>query len=68
MLLQAAKAIDQGRALGSIAEEWTKRSVPTVGGGTIWHHKVLRRMLVDPRMVGRREYLNRAGIPGGSVS
>jgi site-specific DNA recombinase len=56
MLLQAAKAIDQGRALGSIAEEWTKRSVPTVGGGTIWHHKVLRRMLVDPRMVGRREY------------
>jgi hypothetical protein len=30
MLLQAAKAVDQGRALGAIAEEWTKRGVPEV--------------------------------------
>jgi site-specific DNA recombinase len=56
MLLQAAKAVDQGRALGSIAEEWTRRGVPTVGGGTVWHHKVLRRMLASPRMVGKREH------------
>jgi site-specific DNA recombinase len=55
-VLQAAKAVDQGRALGAIAEEWTKRGVPTVGGKAVWHHKVLRRMLVDPRMVGKREY------------
>jgi DNA invertase Pin-like site-specific DNA recombinase len=56
MLFAAAKAVDQGRAVGAIAAEWTKRGVPTVEGGSVWHHKVLRRILVDPRMVGKREY------------
>jgi site-specific DNA recombinase len=56
MLFQAAKAIDQGKAMNAIVEEWTKRGIPTVGGGTVWHGKVLRRILVDPRMVGKREF------------
>jgi DNA invertase Pin-like site-specific DNA recombinase len=55
-LLQAAKAIDLGKPAGSIAAEWTKRGVPTVEGGAIWHHKVLTRILVSPRMIGMREY------------
>jgi hypothetical protein len=42
--------------MNAIVEEWTKRGIPTVGGGTIWHGKVLRRILVDPRMVGKREF------------
>jgi DNA invertase Pin-like site-specific DNA recombinase len=55
-LLQAAKAVDQGRPLGGIAAEWTERGVPTLGGGTVWHHATLRRMLTSPRMVGKREF------------
>jgi DNA invertase Pin-like site-specific DNA recombinase len=54
MLFQAAKAVDQGKAVGTIAEEWTQRGVPTVGGKDRWHHKVLTRILVSPRMVGKR--------------
>jgi DNA invertase Pin-like site-specific DNA recombinase len=46
MLFAAAKAVDQGRTVGRIAAEWTKRGVPTVEGGSVWHHKVLRRILV----------------------
>jgi site-specific DNA recombinase len=56
MLLTAAKAIDQGKAVWAIVEEWTQRGVPTVGGNGRWHAKVLRRMLTSPRMVGKREY------------
>jgi DNA invertase Pin-like site-specific DNA recombinase len=56
MLLAAAKAVDQGKAVGTIAEEWTQRGVPTVDGKGRWHHKVLTRILVSPRMVGKRNY------------
>jgi site-specific DNA recombinase len=54
--LQAAKAVDQGKAVWTIVEEWTQRGIPTVKGKGRWHAKVLRRILVDPRMVGKREY------------
>jgi hypothetical protein len=33
MLLQAAKSVDQGKAVWAIAEQWTQRGVPTVQGG-----------------------------------
>jgi site-specific DNA recombinase len=56
MLFHAAKAIDQGKAVWAITEEWTQRGVPTVEGGDRWDAKVLRRMLITPRMVGKREY------------
>jgi site-specific DNA recombinase len=56
LLLEAAKAVAQGRALGAIAAEWTERGIPTVVGGAHWHHRVLQRMLASPRMVGKREY------------
>jgi DNA invertase Pin-like site-specific DNA recombinase len=56
MLFQAAKAMDQGKAVWAIVEDWTQRGVPTVGGKGRWHAKVLRRMLLSPRMVGKREY------------
>jgi DNA invertase Pin-like site-specific DNA recombinase len=56
MLLQAAKSVDQGKAVWAIAEQWTQRAVPTVQGGGRWDAGVLRRILVNPRMVGKREY------------
>jgi site-specific DNA recombinase len=55
-LLQAAKAVDQGKAVWAIAEQWTKEGVPTVQGGERWDAGVLRRMLVSARMIGKREY------------
>lgn len=36
MLLQAAKSVDQGKAVWAIAEQWTQRGVPTVQGGGRW--------------------------------
>jgi DNA invertase Pin-like site-specific DNA recombinase len=55
-LLQAAKAVDQGKAIWTITEEWTQQGVPTAAGGYRWHAKTLRAMLVSPRMIGHREY------------
>jgi DNA invertase Pin-like site-specific DNA recombinase len=34
MVFAAAKAVDQGKTVWAIAEEWTRRGVPTVGGKT----------------------------------
>jgi DNA invertase Pin-like site-specific DNA recombinase len=56
MLFQAAKEIDQGKAMHTIVERWTRAGVPTLEGNGRWHQKVLRRILISPRMVGKREY------------
>ena len=56
MLFYAAKAIDEGKAVWALCEEWSQRGVPTVEGGGRWHAAVLRRILVNPRMIGAREY------------
>jgi site-specific DNA recombinase len=56
MLFAAAKAVDQGKAVNAIVEEWTQQGVPTVEGKGRWHGKTLRGMLVSPRMVGMREH------------
>ena len=55
-LLQAARAVDQGKAVWAIADEWTQRDIPTLGGNGRWDATVLRRMLLAPRMIGKREY------------
>lgn len=55
-LLEAAKAVDQGKAIWTITEEWTQEGIPTAGGGYRWHAKTLRAMLSSPRMIGHREY------------
>jgi site-specific DNA recombinase len=52
-LQQAAKAVDQDKAIWTITEEWTQQGVPTAAGGYRWHAKTLRAMLVSPRMIGR---------------
>jgi len=56
MLFQAAKEVDQGKAIHAIVERWTQAGVPTVEGNGRWHQKVLGRILISPRMVGKREY------------
>jgi DNA invertase Pin-like site-specific DNA recombinase len=56
MLFQAAKEVDQGRAMNAIVERWTRNGVPTLDGNGVWHQAVLRRMLISPRMVGKREH------------
>jgi DNA invertase Pin-like site-specific DNA recombinase len=55
-LLEAATAVDQGKAIWTITEEWTQAGVPTAAGGYRWHTKTLRAMLTSPRMIGHREY------------
>jgi site-specific DNA recombinase len=46
----------QGEASFSIAADLTKRRILTTRGKTNWNSNVLRRMLLSPRMVGKREY------------
>src|SRR4030095_6024696 len=55
-LLEAATAVDEGKAIWTITEEWTQQGVPTAAGGYRWHAKTLRAMLTSPRMIGHREY------------
>jgi hypothetical protein len=55
-LLEAAKAVDGGKAIWPITEEWAREGVPTTAGGYRWHAKTLRAMLTSPRMIGHREY------------
>jgi site-specific DNA recombinase len=55
-LLQAAKAVDRGKGVWTITEEWNQNGVPTIGGGYRWHAATLRRMLTSPRMIGAREF------------
>jgi site-specific DNA recombinase len=63
-LRQAAEAVDQGKAIWTITEEWTQQDVPTAAGGYRWHAKTLRAMLTSPRMIGHR---NLEGAEGGLI-
>lgn len=56
LLHEAAERLDAGEAAFSIAADWTAREIPTTAGRTRWHSDVLRRILLSPRMVGKREY------------
>jgi DNA invertase Pin-like site-specific DNA recombinase len=55
-LRQAARAVDRGKAVWAITNEWNQNDVPTIGGGYRWHAATLRRMLTSPRMIGAREF------------
>jgi DNA invertase Pin-like site-specific DNA recombinase len=55
-LHEAATQIRDGRSPLAIAAEWTERGIPTVGGGTRWHHTTLRQMFRRPDLIGKREH------------
>jgi site-specific DNA recombinase len=56
ILHEVADRILEGEASFSIAANLTARKIPTVMGRTNWNSSVLRRMLLSPRMIGKREY------------
>src|SRR5215217_2473633 len=56
VLHEAAERLFQGEASFSIAADFTAREIPKPSGKTHWNSHVLRRMLLSPRMVGKREY------------
>jgi hypothetical protein len=55
-LHEAAYRLFKGEASFSIAADFTVREIPKPSGKTNWNSYVLRRMLLSPRMVGKREY------------
>jgi site-specific DNA recombinase len=55
-LHEAAERLFQGEASFSIAADFTAREILKPSGKTNWNSNVLRRMLLSPRMVGKREY------------
>jgi DNA invertase Pin-like site-specific DNA recombinase len=56
LLNEAAKRVAAGEAVYTIARDFTDRGIPTATGRTVWQHDVLRQMLLNARMVGKREY------------
>jgi site-specific DNA recombinase len=56
VLHEAAERLFAGEASFSIAADFTAREIPKPSGKTHWNSHVLRRMLLSPRMVGKREY------------
>jgi hypothetical protein len=56
VLHEAAERLFQGVASFSIAADFTTREIPKPSGKTHWNSNVLRRMLLSPRMVAKREY------------
>jgi site-specific DNA recombinase len=55
-LHEASERLFQGEASFSIAADFTARAIPKPSGKTHWNSNVLRRMLLSPRMVAKREY------------
>jgi Recombinase len=56
VLHEAAERVFAGEASFSIAADFTAWEIPKPSGKTHWNSHVLRRMLLSPRMVGKREY------------
>jgi DNA invertase Pin-like site-specific DNA recombinase len=56
VLHEAAERLFAGEASFSIAADFTDREIPKPSGKTHWNSNVLRRMLLSPRMIGKREY------------
>jgi site-specific DNA recombinase len=56
VLNEAARRVVAGEAVYAIARDFTARGIPTATGKTTWQHDVLRQMLLNARMVGKREY------------
>src|SRR5215211_609781 len=56
VLHEAAERLFQREAPFSIAADFTAREIPKPSGKANWNSSVLRRMLLSPRMVGKREY------------
>ena len=56
VLHEAAERLFAGEASFSVAADFTAREIPKPSGKTNWNSNVLRRMLLSPRMVAKREY------------
>jgi len=57
LIYEAVQRIADGESLGVICRDWTARKVKTPTGRTHWYAEVLRRTLLSPRMVAKREHL-----------
>jgi site-specific DNA recombinase len=66
VILEAADRILAGEGLAGIATDWQERGVVT-RGGKVWDTSSIKRMLLSPRMIGKRrvgaELSIEAGIP-----
>jgi hypothetical protein len=71
LIKEAAKRMLNGESLRSIAMDWNKRGITTVGASStkpkdgrtdqdrrarVWHGSMIRRILVSPRIAGLREH------------
>jgi DNA invertase Pin-like site-specific DNA recombinase len=56
LLHEAGERLVAGEAANAIAEDWGKRGITTPLGNP-WRGEVLRRTLLHPRMIGKRDYM-----------
>jgi DNA invertase Pin-like site-specific DNA recombinase len=55
LLREAGERLVAGEPAHTIAEDWRKRGI-TTSQGNPWRGEVLRRTLLQPRMIGKRDY------------
>lgn len=53
LIREAARRVADGDSVRSIAIDWNRRRVPGPKGG-LWHQTTLNRILVSPRVAGKR--------------
>jgi site-specific DNA recombinase len=56
LLHEAGERLVAGEPANAIAEDWRKRGVTTTEGNP-WRGEVLRKTLLHPRMIGKRDYM-----------
>jgi site-specific DNA recombinase len=56
LLREAGERLVAGEPAHSIAEDWRTRGITTAEGNP-WRGEVLRKTLLSPRMVGKRDYM-----------
>jgi DNA invertase Pin-like site-specific DNA recombinase len=56
LLHEAGERLVAGEPAHSIAEDWRTRGITTAEGNP-WRGEVLRRALLSPRMIGKRDYM-----------
>lgn len=64
LVREAASRVLAGEAVGAVVRDWCLRGVATVTGGP-WRTTTLRRMLLSPRIAGKREL--RGAVVGDAV-
>lgn len=56
LIREAITRVIAGAGVTTIQNDWHRRGVPTASGSASWNHNVVKRMLLSPRLIGKRTH------------